>query len=269
MKNRWLRQFTAGVLLVVVVATVTVLTSSANVNANPPGSGWELVFEDNFAGNKLDSKKWSTCYFWVSDGGGCTNGANKELQWYQPDDVIVDNGTLRLRSQRRQMKKYEYTSGMISSHDKFSFKYGYTEMRAKMPKGKGLWTAFWLASQQKKWPPEIDILEHLGAQPRRAYMNVHYGTSRNHKYKISNWVGSDYSAGYHTFAVQWSPEQIVWYIDGIERKRFEDVKNIPDQPMYVLANLAVGESWIKTPPDRTTPFPSNLEIDYIKVWQRQ
>lgn len=263
-RNHWLRKCTVGVLGA--VSVMAVLLNPTDVRAKPPGSGWALTFSDNFNGKALDTKKWNTCYWWGPTG--CTNGGNKELQWYQPDDIIVQNGTLRLRARKRNVNGYSYTSGMISSHDKYAFKYGYAEMRAKLPKGRGLWPAFWLLPQRRNvWPPEIDVFEFLGHEPNRLHMTLHYASSRGNDYSATNWAGPNLSDAYHTFAVQWEPKRIIWYVDGIERKRYEVAANIPAQPMYMLAGLAVGAAWTNTPPDATTPLPSYYDIDYIRVWR--
>lgn len=266
MKNNiWLHKHTLGILQTAIA--LAILLSPAYVEAKPPGKGWKLTFSDDFNGKTLNPKKWSTCYWWASNG--CTNGGNKELQWYQPDDVILRNGILRLRARKRQMNGFNYTSGMIASHDKYALRYGYVEMRAKLPKGRGLWPAFWLAPQQRNvWPPEIDVMEVLGHQPQRVNMSLHYKVGRDNKYFTASWDGPDFSAKYHTFALLWQPKRIIWYVDGVERQRYTEAANIPKNSMYILATLALGGAWTNTPPNATTPLPSYFDIDYIKVWQR-
>lgn len=251
-------------------SVMAVLFSPATVLANPPGDGWTEVFSEDFNGSTLDTNKWNTCYWWKDwKANGCTNGGAKEVQWFQPDDVIVDKGTLRLRAQKRSMNGFDYTSGMVSSHDKFFFQYGYAEMRAKFPKGNGFWATFWLGSQKKVWPPEIDIAEYLGSNTKNMHMTLHYKTSSSpHEYTSSWWNGPDFSADYHTFGLEWTPEKLVWYIDGVEYKRYTQRENIPDHPMYVMATNALGKAWSNLPPDSTTPFPTTFDIDYIKVWQQ-
>lgn len=249
------------------LSLMTVLCSPNVALADPTGDGWALVFSDDFNGTKLNTNKWNTCYWWGNNG--CTNGGSGDIQWYQPDDVSVSNGILRLKAEKRKMNGYEYTSGMISSHDKFAFQYGYAEMRAKMPKGRGFWTTFWLGSQRKVWPPELDIAEYLGSDPNSVHMTLHYSTPTS-KHQSSPWghTGADFSANYHTFAVEWNPKEIIWYVDGIERRRrYTASENIPAEAMYVMATFALGKAWLNTPPDETTPFPSYFDIDYIKVWR--
>lgn len=258
--DRLLRKYTAKVWQVVIIGMAS-LVNPASVLADPVGTDWTLMFSDDFDGTVLDVNKWNTCYWW-----GCTNAANHELELYQPDDVMVQYGTLHLRAQQRSANGYNYTSGMIDSHDRFAFQYGYVEMRAKLPKGQGLWPTFWLLSRNG-WPPEIDIMENLGHEPNRVHLTFHYNSSSDHLSSGTHWDGPDFSADYHTFAVEWNPQRLIWYVDGVEQKRYEDATQIPAEPMYILANLAVGGDWPGSP-DASTPFPSYFDIDYIKVWQK-
>jgi beta-glucanase (GH16 family) len=257
-------------------------TSTPKPQPMPIGQSgdWHLLFNDDFEGTSLDTAKWTTCYWW--DDHGCTIATNNELEWYQPDDVLVSNGTLKLRAQKRTISAsdgntYHYTSGVITSGRnssdttlpaKFVFQYGYAEMRAKIPGGQGLWPAFWLLPADHNSKPEIDVMETLGDKPNTIEMHFHYlagdGSSDS---SGSSWTGPDFSADWHTFAVDWRPDAIIWYVDGIERWRYTDVTSIPAEPMYLLANLAVGGDW-PGPPTASTPFPSYFEIDYIRAWNR-
>jgi beta-glucanase (GH16 family) len=235
----------------------------------PDPKNWELIFTDEFNGSELDPDKWNTCYPWMVDGeGGCTNSGNNEMQWYQPDEVFVQDGALRLRAQERSVKEaFPYTSGMVTSHEKFSFEYGYVEARIMSPTGKGLWPALWMMPEAGHWPPEIDILEILGDKPRTAHTTLHYtpdGTTLSSQ--GSSYFGPDFSADFHTFGFLWEPHLLVWYIDGVERFAVErEGINIPQEPFYLLANLAVGGNWPGAP-DENTQFPAYYLIDYIRVF---
>lgn len=230
----------------------------------PVRTGWRLVFQDEFDGPALDLSKWNTCYWWAVPSG-CTNSGNRELEWYQPDDVLVEDGVLRLRAQDRIVHGYPYSSGMISGHDKFSFLYGYVEARLKSPRGRGLWPALWMLPVNHEWPPEIDILEILGHAPETAHMTLHYKLpSSPHLSQGSSYSGPDFSKDWHIFSLHWEPGVLTWYIDGEERFTLEH--DVPDVPMYLIANLAVGGNWPGSP-DETTFFPAYFEIDYIRVYQ--
>lgn len=257
-------------------------TSAAGANPTGPAGGWHMIFHDEFDRTALDSGKWVTCYLYQWSNVGCakTNGAS--VSWYMADDAVVSDGVLKLRAQRRAVvgsdgQTYAYSSGLISSNKdtydpsvppRFTYLYGYAEMRAKIPAGQGLWPAFWMLQADGQWPWEIDVLEALGHQPDTTFMTVHYPTANWDDAASSGaYSGPDFSAGYHTFGVEWAPDRIVWYVDGIERKRVTDRSQIPSAPMYLIACLAVGGDW-PGPPDASTPFPAQMEIDYIRVWQR-
>jgi beta-glucanase (GH16 family) len=241
---------------------------------------WQLLFQDEFDGEALDTSKWATCYWWGIEG--CTISSNDELEWYQPENVLVEDGLLKLQARKQEVTSpddvsYPYTSGMVttgrensdrSQPPKFEFQYGYTEIRAKVPKGQGLWPAFWLLPTTHRSKPEIDVLEILGHQPDKLYMYFHYlNTNGEAERTGDSWIGPDFSSEWHVFAIDWRPEALVWYIDGVEKQRLDDAAIIPATSMYLLLNLAVGGAWPGSP-DETTSFPSNYMIDYVRVWGR-
>ncbi len=228
-------------------------------NADPPR--WTLVFSDSFDGTGINPNHWNTQYWF-----GRTIADNGELEWYQDDDVLVQNGILRLRAEQRNTQGYRYTSGMIASQNKFSFTYGYVEACVKVPHGKGFWPAFWLLPASENWPPEIDIFEIMGSQTKRVSFNVHYANSAGQNGQAgSGWTGPDFAEDWHLFAVDWEPGSIRWYVDGTEHWRYEG-PGVPAEPMYIVADLAVGGDWPGSPDSRSV-FPSYFDIRHIKVWQ--
>jgi beta-glucanase (GH16 family) len=231
-------------------------------------AGWDLSFRDEFNGSTVDAAKWTRTLRW----GDRTLSGNGEKQCYLEANVTASAGFLALTAKKQAVTcpkinaSYAYTSGAIASFDKFSQAYGYFEMRAKLPAGRGLWPAFWLLPQSGAWPPEIDVLENLGHEPTRAYQTYHYLSGGAHVSSGSSSTGTNLSTGYHTFGVDWKPGLVVWYLDGREVKRFSGTA-VTATPMYLLANLAVGGYWPGNP-DATTPFPSTMSIDSIRVYQR-
>jgi len=175
------------------------------------------------------------------------------------------------------LNRQPYLSGIITSYNSFRFLYGRVEMRARMPAGKGLWSAFWLLNayykQDQPSDPEIDIIEAIGDRTTTANQAYHYmadddgdGFYKDRKSIENRSYINDFSAGFHTYSVDWSEGLIIWYVDGVEVKRISgDI--VSDEQMYVIANLAVG-GWFPGPADETTPFPAKFEIDYIRVYQR-
>ncbi len=257
----------------------------ADIHQPPPApyndqDGWHLLFRDEFEGNALDTDKWQRCYWW--DDQGCTIASNGELEWYLPGNVQVVDGKLRLAARPEQTvtpggETYAYTSGMVTTgrptYDRtvpanFAFQYGYAEIRAKIPAGQGLWPAFWLLPETHRATPEIDVLEILGHEPNKLYMFLHNTNEQGEDFADGTSVtGPDFSADWHTFAIDWSPNALIWYVDGEEYFRIDEAGLIPATPMYLILNLAVGGEW-PGPPDETTRLPAHFEVDYVRVWTR-
>lgn len=231
---------------------------------------WKLSFSDEFTGDRLDLVKWSPRDPWGVE-------RNQELQAYVADAFEVKDGLLRIIGKKAMAtydgKPRQYTSGMMTTHGKFSWKFGKFEIRCRVPKGRGLWPAFWLLPDPLGWPPEIDVLEILGHEPSKVYLTHHWtaapppAPSWKTASDSKEWAGPDFSADFHVFTCQWEPDSITWSIDGVER--FRSIQNVPtEKPMYLLVNLAIGGDWPKAP-DASTIFPAAFEIDYVKVWSRQ
>jgi hypothetical protein len=132
--------------------------------------------------------------------------------------------------------------------------------------GKGLWPALWMLPSSGSWPPELDIVEVIGHQPNVAYMNVHWGVWPDKKNKGALYIGPDFSAGYHVFALEWNEEELVWLIDGQER--FRTKAYVPHEPFYLILNTAVGGDWPGSP-NSATVFPQYHEIDYVRVYAKE
>jgi beta-glucanase (GH16 family) len=240
--------------------------------SSPGSQTWNLVFDDEFDAALLNATVWHTCFWWSTLT--CSIPSNNELELYNPADVYLAGGNLRMRAQRRDMvgwngQTYHYTSGLAMTGGRkyekppgFTFTYGFAEARVKLPKGKGFWPTFWLLPAAYNSRPEVDILEARGSNTNRANFNVHFaGVDTGGSY-----TGADFSADYHTFAVDWQPTVLVFYVDGIERWRYTG-SGIPNEAEYLVLNLAVGGDYDGSP-DASTPFPSYFDVDYARVWQR-
>lgn len=206
---------------------------------------WTLI--DYF--NEFDTTRWTAAAY------------PNYSAYYRPENVTVENGILKLWARREAFGGKEFSSAEISTRDKFSFTYGRAEARIRIPAGQGLWPVFWAIAMD--WPPEIDAVEILGHVPTLAYFCQHWGTPENPQSQCSSWNGPDFSQDWHVFSIDWTPAAIVWRVDGIERHRYTE--NIPSVPLHLLLSMQVG-GWAGEP-DESTPFPSYLEIDYVRVWE--
>lgn len=250
-----------------IFAFALLVTSGAFLMAEPGDpEKWELTFVDEFEGEKLDYEKWTP-----QDPWGVVR--NDELQAYIVKAFELRDGILRIRCEDEPAfydgAKRDYRSGMMTTSGKFSQAFGRFEARCRVPKGRGLWPAFWMLPDPPAWPPEIDILEILGQEPDKLYMSHHWpnpadpdGDSLS---QTGEWKGVDFSSDFRTVAVEWEPGVIRWYVDGVERHR--STESVPQGPMFLLLNLAVG-GWAEWPTPETV-FPAYFEIDYVKVWQRK
>ena len=158
-----------------------------------------------------------------------------------------------------------YYSGVLTTRASFVQRFGFFEMRARVPAGKGLWPAFWLLGADKTWPPEIDVLEVVGGQPTLMVTTTH----------SADGAGGDVPSGcrttlatatttFHDFGALWTPERIVYYIDRVPVAQLATPAGV-DKPMYMLLNLAIGGR-MAGPPDATTPLPGSFDIDWVAAY---
>jgi beta-glucanase (GH16 family) len=239
--------------------------ASVSMPQSKMADGAVLSFSDEFDGEALDDTKWRTCYPW-SPAEGCTNTSNHELQWYRPNAISLLDGQLHIVADRATppivvgSKRYRYTSGLITTAGRFDMTYGYVEVRAQIPEGRGLWPALWMLPVDQTWPPEIDILEAIGQTPSEAILTYHDTVGDAPQAVVA---GQDLSIGMHTYAVDWRPDGITWFIDG--DVVFQVDGPVVDKPMYLLANLAVGGTFPGSP-DTSTVFPASFVVDYVRAW---
>lgn len=267
------KRWTGLALTLVLFMSGIFSTAFADPPAAPAGYKWTQTLNEPFDGTTINTKLWDHLLPWKHR----KNLGTGEIQGYRQENAIVTGGTLQILGKREQFNGndgniYSYTSDMLQTFDKFSQQYGYFEAKIKYPSGQGLWPAWWLLPNVKnpdgswKWPPEIDILEALGKDPKTAYMTLHYTNSAGQ----ADWdqgkydKGGDLSQGYHTYAVNWQKGRIDWYIDGV--LRYTQTQNIPTDPMYLVLNLAMGGNWAGAP-NNTTPFPAIMYVDEVKVWK--
>jgi beta-glucanase (GH16 family) len=237
----------------------------ADRNLNHPG--YTLTWHDEFDGPTLDTSKWN-----VAVG---PNNANNELEVYATNDVYVSNGCLVLESDSLVNNgQTTYTSGKVTSAGKFDQLYGWFEWSGQIPAGQGLWPAYWMLNYIT-WPPEIDVMETIGTLTYCNTMSLHWGPlppgcmypwDCGHTENLQYCDGVDYSAGFHTYAVDWEPSGANFYIDGVRREVAGYLGNCTNT-MYLIMNTAVGGNFPGSP-NNTTPFPSYNRIDYVHVFKQ-
>lgn len=152
----------------------------------------KLIWHDEF--NCLDTTKWNR-EDWASD-------KNNELQYYSPTNISINNGFLHIISKKEKFKGREFTSGALTTKDKFEVLYGKVEIRAKLPAGQGIFPAFWMITDNEKSLPEIDTVEMLGQKPTEIWMVVHWYDNRLRSNSTS-FIGPNFSQSFHTFSIEW------------------------------------------------------------------
>jgi beta-glucanase (GH16 family) len=257
-------------------------TSFAVLVANP--TVWSLVWSDEFNGpdgSAVDQSKWT------AEVGGWGWG-NNELEYYtnRTNNAYQSSGSLVIKAIRERYTgsdnvTRDYTSARLITKNKFTATYGRFEARIKVPYGQGIWPAFWMLGSNIDsvgWPRcgEVDIMENIGREP-----SVIHGTIHGPGYSGGNGIGSSYSLSsnqrfsdsFHTFAVEWEPNVVRFYCDGILYKTITP-SDLPqgqawvfNQSFFILLNVAVGGNWPGNP-DGTTVFPQTMQVDYVRVYQR-
>jgi beta-glucanase (GH16 family) len=236
-------------------------------------AGWVLDWSDEFDGNALDRSKW------VEETGGHGFG-NNELEYYTAgsQNVRVGDGSLAIEARREDREGRHYTSARLKTAGLFERTYGRYEARIRIPRGQGIWPAFWLLGadcEKTGWPRcgEIDIMENIGKEPGIVHGTLHGpGYSGEHAFgRPQSLESGAYADDFHIFAVEWEPREIRWYRDGIlyHTARPELVKGdwVFGHPFFVLLNLAVGGNWPGNP-DASTSFPQRMLVDYVRVYRR-
>jgi beta-glucanase (GH16 family) len=244
-------------------------------------SNMHLTFDDEFTSFSpyVDATGSSTC---AANGSGIwqtlyynctrTTASNLEAETYTDNSFSISDGVLAIKA---ATSTAGYTSGIITTEHSFSQTYGYFEIRAKLPAGRGLWPAFWLLPIDMSWPPEIDAMEAFGdtnpVKGEGGRTMIHYASHFSPNNTVcGDWhdTGTDVTADFHTYGVDWEPDLITYYFDG---KPYATCPANADanKPMYMLVNLAVGGagSWPGAP-DATNAWPAFLQVDYVRAYAK-
>ena len=242
----------------------------------------KLVWQDEFncVGNQIDSTKWG-----FDNGTGCPNlcgWGNNELQYYttgRTENAYLKNGVLLIEARKEDYVEAKYTSARLVTKNKGDWKYGRIEIRAKLPAGKGIWPAIWMLPTNWEygiWPHsgEIDIMENVGYWPDSLFGTVHTGAYNwmKNTQRSQSIVINDLSTAFHVFAVEWTENEIDFWVDD---KQYHTFKNEPsgteawpfNQPFHLIMNIAVGGNWGGKYGVDDTIFPQRMEVDYVRVYQ--
>jgi hypothetical protein len=218
-----------------------------------------------------DPAKWG---YNLGDGcpGNCGWG-NNELEWYtnKPENVIVEGGLLKIKAIKETSNGKNYTSARMVSQDKFSFKYGKVEVRAKLPEGIGTWPAIWMLGSDigtVSWPAcgEIDIMEHLGRDLNKIYGTLHYPGHSGGSADGSTTVISNATSEFHIYSLEWSASALKIFVDGVLFHTTVNYRGIPfNHDFFFILNVAMGGGFAGAVDAAFTN--ATMEVDYVRVYK--
>lgn len=263
-----------GGIAILTAISFSITSCNQDDKQSLPSHNWQLAWSDDFdgtAGTLPDASKWG---FDLGNNGGW---GNQELENYtnNPENVSLDGaGNLVITAIKTGNS---YTSARIKSQNTFTQTYGRFEARLKTPYGPGIWPAFWMlgaTENQPAWPAcgEIDIMELKGQAPSIINGTIHGpgysgGNAITATYALQN---SRFDLDYHVFAVEWTEDQIDFFVDDYLYKRIlkSDVPGqwVYDHPFFMILNVAVGGNYAGFPTAQT-PFPQKMMVDYVRVYQ--
>lgn len=290
-------------LAVRIMALLSLLIAScsdgaAATSVQPPvpaaaGKSWHLVFSEEFDGNDYDHTKLTPCFDW--NYGHCTSSFNEGRETYRPEQIRVRDGVADLVAEPLPQPLPDtacdedlctYKSGLLSTARPklpggkylFPFTYGYVEARLRVPADPGFFTAFWMVptNPEYKYRSEIDIAEIEGSDPDSIHMTYAYD-DREQSFKVNEGPDAngacparDYSQDWVRFGVDWQPDHIAWYVNGVECGKFTDAAKIENGPMQLILMLSVNNGWSRSVGSVAgDPAVSDLEVDYIRIYQQK
>jgi len=252
--------------------------------AAAPPAGYRLVWADEFDTDGLpDPSRWS--YDTMSNRSGW---ANEERQYYaaaRRENSRVENGVLIIEARRERTRAFKdtggqhYTSARLVTSGHMSWTYGFFEIRAKLPCGRGTWPAIWMLADAPviNWPDigEIDIMEHVGFDPGVVHGTIH---TKAYNHVIDTARGdqmtiADACAEFHRYQLTWTPDRISIGADDKSYFQFDHEVNGGhdvwpfDAPQYLILNIAVGGTWGGSKGVDNSAFPARMEVDYVRVYQ--
>lgn len=268
-----------------------------NKTEAPPDNGYELIWNDEFDGDRLDDSKWSyELGNWKLDDSGnyITNGwGNNEQEFYTSQNTTVKDGILTIAARKEswtdeKQGSYDYTSARINTQHKFSVCGGRIEVRARCDSGKSLWPAIWMLPEDSAYggwasSGEIDIMEGWGSTPEKICGTIHFGgawPANTYLTNDFNFSDGDGTQNWHTYSIEWERGEIRWYVDDIlystQSEWYSEGFSYPapfDQNFYVILNLAVGGHFdgidgIYAEPATFADGEKHFDIDYVRVYRK-
>lgn len=275
-----------GIIVIVLSASLFVACGNRLHKKSKSGNtsdttyqGYQLVWSDEFDYSGLpDTTRWA----WDTEGNEAGWG-NYEAQYYTSqrlENSEVEDGVLHIIARKEEIKGREYTSARLISRK--AWQYGRFEARIKLPAGRGTWAAFWMMPEgwsfnDGNWPDvgEFDILEHVGHNPGLIHASAH---SRDYQWQKGTQQTDtirvpDATEAFHVYAWEWSPDVVRAFVDDslyfeYHNEGLGETKWPYDKPFYLILNVAVGGAWGSMAGIDKEAFPQVMEVDYVRVYQK-
>jgi len=259
---------------ILIITSLLSLAISLRIVAQSQHPGYSMVWNDEFESEAIDRSKWAF-------DGGAGGFGNNEMQWYsnKSENARIEDGCLVIETRRQKTAGWPYTSAKLMS--RADWKYGYFEVRAKLPTGVGSWPAIWMLPRDPKaygsgWPDagELDLMEHVGYDPGVIHFTAHTGAF-NHKLgtqKTQLVRVPDAQSAFHIYTIEWTSEQVRFLLDGQEvhvfRNLHETYREWPfDTPFYLILNIAAGGDWGGLEGVDNESLPWRMMIDWVRVYR--
>lgn len=259
---------------------------------------FQLIWQDEFDSEVIDSSKWTheVGYYHTPGNPNTWGWGNAEAQCYtqSSEESWVENSCLHIRASAKETQwkqdlghVSQFVSAKLVTKGKFSFRYGRVEVRAKFPKGVGIWPAIWMmpeSSSYGEWAAsgEIDIVEARGREAQFVQGTIHYGgtwpnnTHASGQFEFPTDSG-DIASDFHIYSLDWTEDSLTWSVDGVEYFHLtakdwyttaSDSKSAPfDQEFYLIINLAIGGYYDEMRLPDAHSIPAFLLVDYVRVYQ--
>ena len=260
------------VALAFTCASVVACSGSQDQDTRP----WKLTWSDEFDGASVDTTKWTI------ETGIAFGTQQKDFDTDRPENIALKDDMLVFTARKEAFQGNDYTSGRMKSAGKITRQFGRFEARLKIPRGQGMWPAFWLLGDDYDtagWPAcgEIDVMENRGADVTTVHGSIHGpgyfgGSSYTQAFKLDGTA--TFSDDFHVFAIEWEQGVIRWYVDDVLYQT-RSADTLPrskswvfDRPFYMILDLAVGGQY-GGDPDDTTVFPQTMLVDYVRIYERE
>lgn len=271
--NRILRPLLGVVCVTGCLLIVSSCATPNRVSSDPDETSWQLVWEESFDAQTLDTTRWSKVQRNHADWGN--HMTHDERCFHLEDGMLYLRG---INNDYLPDDTSRYLTGGLTSKGKFAFQYGKIEIKARLESATGAWPAIWMLADQNKYGEyprngEIDIMEHLNYE-KQVYQTIHsyytlvLGNNTNPQRFTTAPIDPDI---FNVYGIEWYPDRIVFTLNGEETLTYPKVEGVDpsqwpfDQPFYLILSMQLGGSWVGVvDPD---DLPVQMIIDWVKVYE--